>query len=172
MDMDKLLEKAVAFHGHLCPGLTIGVKVAGYLLDHKNDFSIDEELVALVENDNCSVDALQALLGTTFGKGNLVFRDYGKNNYTIYNREKKKAINFRAKPNRFGDRSMSREERIQAIIDSKTEEIFTISEVEFDPPDFAQIRKSIICDSCGDPVMSSRIEKRDDRNLCIPCAGR
>jgi formylmethanofuran dehydrogenase subunit E len=37
----------------------------------------DEELVAIAKNDACSVDALQCVTGRTFGKGNLLFRDYG-----------------------------------------------------------------------------------------------
>jgi formylmethanofuran dehydrogenase subunit E len=35
----------------------------------------DEELVAIVENDACGVDALQCVAGCTLGKGNLLFRD-------------------------------------------------------------------------------------------------
>ena len=31
----------------------------------------DEEIVAIVENDACGVDALQCVSGCTFGKGNL-----------------------------------------------------------------------------------------------------
>ena len=71
MEAKDLMDKAIKFHGHACPGVVIGVLVAKYILEHGNDFSIDEELVAVVENDNCSVDAIQALLGTTFGKGNV-----------------------------------------------------------------------------------------------------
>jgi formylmethanofuran dehydrogenase subunit E len=171
MNRDELVKKAVEFHGHLCPGIAMGIVVAGYVLEHESDFSIDEELVAIVENDNCSVDALQALLGTTFGKGNLVFKDYGKNNYTIYNREKGDAFHFRAKAKRFGERRLSREEKIESIIASKAEDLFTITRVEPDPPGYAEIYKSVICDSCGDPVMSTRIRKKDEKNLCIPCAG-
>ncbi len=171
MNRKQLVKKAVEFHGHLCPGVALGVVVAGYVLDHESDFSVDEELVAVVENDNCSVDALQALLGTTFGKGNLVFRDYGKNNYTVYNREKGKAFSFRAKAKDLGDRKMTREERIESIMASKAEDLFAITQVEPDPPAYAEIRKSIICDKCGDPVMSTRIKRVDEKNLCIPCAG-
>ncbi|NIP44160.1 MAG: formylmethanofuran dehydrogenase, partial [candidate division Zixibacteria bacterium] len=44
------------------------------------------ELVAVVENDSCAVDAVQVLTGCTFGKGNLFFRDYGKQVYTFFRR--------------------------------------------------------------------------------------
>jgi formylmethanofuran dehydrogenase subunit E len=52
----------------------------------------DEELVAIVENDACGVDALQCVAGCTFGKGNLMFRDYGKQVYTIYCRSTRSGI--------------------------------------------------------------------------------
>ena len=38
----------------------------------------DEEIVAIVENDSCAVDSIQVILSCTFGKGNLIFKDYGK----------------------------------------------------------------------------------------------
>ena len=52
----------------------------------------DEELVAIVENDACGVDALQCVAGCKFGKGNLLFRDYGKQIYTIYCRSTRSAV--------------------------------------------------------------------------------
>ncbi len=77
-------EKAVEFHGHACPGLAIGfkaseaaIKILGYARD------VDEETVAVVENDSCAVDAIQYILGCTVGKGNLIFRNNGKQVYTI-----------------------------------------------------------------------------------------
>jgi len=48
--------------------------------------------VAIAENSSCSVDAIQELLGCTFGKGNLVFKDYGKQAFTFYSRDQGKAL--------------------------------------------------------------------------------
>ena len=72
------LKAASTFHGHICPGLIIGyraAKLAAKELDIRRDK--DEELVAVVENDACGVDAIQWLLGCTIGKGNLIFHDQG-----------------------------------------------------------------------------------------------
>ena len=52
----------------------------------------DEELVAIEENDACGVDALQCVAGGTFGKGNLLFYDYGKPVYTIYCRSTRSGV--------------------------------------------------------------------------------
>jgi len=169
IEAKELMEKAVRFHGHTCPGVTLGVLVSKYILEHGNDFSIDEELVAVVENDNCSVDALQALLGTTFGKGNLIYKDYGKNNYSFYNRDKQKAVKLSIKNEPYSHKEYSREKRIEMLLESEPKEIFKIEEIEFDPPQRAQIHESIICDECGDPTMATRIQNFNGMDLCIPC---
>lgn len=169
MDAKELMKKAVGFHGHTCPGVAIGVLVSKYVLEHENDFSVDEELVAVVENNNCSVDALQALLGTTFGKGNLKHLDYGKNNFTIYNRTNKKGIKFSLNLSSFGNRDLTREERIETLLTSTPEKIFNITSVEFNPPPEAEIHESIICDNCKEPTMSTRINSLEEKKLCIPC---
>ena len=73
-DKKALWDRAVDFHGHACPGLTIGYRAALYaaeLLDL--DFSEDEDAVCVSENDACGVDAIQAVLGCSVGKGNLLF---------------------------------------------------------------------------------------------------
>lgn len=163
------MDKAVKFHGHSCPGLAIGVLASKYILDNGNDFSIDEELVAVVENDNCSVDAIQALLGTTFGKGNLIYNDYGKNNYSFYNRSKKKAVKLSIKAVSLGDRELSREEKLEILLNSNPEDIFNIEKIEYNPPEMAQIHKSLACDNCGEPTMSTRLKEFEDKKLCIPC---
>ena len=167
--VEDLMEKAVKFHGHSCPGLAIGVLASKYILDNGNDFSTDEELVAVVENDNCSVDGIQALLGTTFGKGNLKYLDHGKNNYTFYNRTNKKAVKLSVKPLSFGEREMSREERLEKLLHSRPEDVFKIEQIDFDPPDKAEIHQSLPCDNCGEPTMSTRLVDLGNKRLCIPC---
>ena len=169
MEVKELMEKAAKFHGHSCPGLAIGVLVSKYILENGNDFSIDEELVAVVENDNCSVDAIQALLGTTFGKGNLKYLDHGKNNYSFYNRTNKKAVKLSIKALSFGDKDMSREERLETLLNASPEDIFKIEEIAFSPPNEAEIHQSLTCDNCGEPTMSTRLKEYENKKLCVPC---
>ncbi len=59
------------FHGHMCPGLAMGIRAAEVALTEIGPHAEDEEVVAVVETDMCGVDAIQALTGCTFGKGNL-----------------------------------------------------------------------------------------------------
>src|SRR5208337_4126550 len=90
---------AITFHGHQCPGLALGYRAAVIALEElRTDPSRDEELVAIIENDACGIDALQVVTGCTAGKGNLVFRDYGKHVYTLINRRNGYAVRVATKP--------------------------------------------------------------------------
>ena len=96
--------EVVRFHGHLCPGVTLGYcasKIALRELYVGRD--VDEHLVAIVENDACGVDAIQAVTGCTLGKGNLIFRDYGKHVYTFINRATKDAVRISLKERKSDD---------------------------------------------------------------------
>ena len=73
----ELIDQALTFHRHWCPGLVLGIRAAAYALQELGAAG-DEEIVAVTETDMCAVDAVQALTGCTFGKGNLVFKDRGK----------------------------------------------------------------------------------------------
>ena len=84
----KLWEKAAAFHGHICGGLTIGYKAALYAIELlKLTFSEDEQVVCISENDACGCDAIQVILGCSIGKGNLLFHMTGKQAFSFYNRK-------------------------------------------------------------------------------------
>lgn len=169
MNVKQLMEKAVEFHGHACPGLALGILVSKYILEHGFNPAIDEELVAIVENNNCSVDALQTLLKTTFGKGNLIYKDFGKNNYTIYSRKLKKGIRLSLKGHAFREEGLSREERLEKILNANPEDIFNIQEVEFNPPEMAKIEKSYPCDVCKELTMESRLTNHEGKRLCKEC---
>jgi len=169
MEAKELMEKAVRFHGHICPGLVIGVLAAKYVLENGYKYSPNEELVAVVENDNCSVDALQVILGTTYGKGNLVHQDYGKNNFFFYDRRTQKSIKLAIKNREFADKKSTRDEKIQLLLNSKPEDLFNIEKIEFNPPELAQIEESVLCEICGEPTMSSRLMTYNNSEMCVPC---
>ena len=67
-----IIDKAIAFHGHWCPGLARGIRAAVWAAEHFGT-AADEEIVTVTETDMCGVDAIQALLGCTFGKENCYY---------------------------------------------------------------------------------------------------
>ena len=62
----------------------------------------DEELVCIAENNSCSVDAVQSLLGCTTGKGNLILVDNGKQAFTFYSRDQNRAMRIYFQGDVFG----------------------------------------------------------------------
>ena len=108
---EQLWEKAAAFHGHVCPGLTIGYRAALYAIDLLElTFSKDEQVVCITENDACGVDAIQAILGCSVGKGNLLFHMRGKQAFSFYNRKTGKAVRLMLNPK---PQEMTREESFE-----------------------------------------------------------
>jgi formylmethanofuran dehydrogenase subunit E len=51
----------------------------------------DEELLAFVENDACGADGIQVMTGCTFGKGNFIFKNFGKHAFTLVARKRGKS---------------------------------------------------------------------------------
>lgn len=161
----------VTFHGHTCPGLAIGYRMAlAALKSLESHRAEDEELVAIVENDACGVDALQCLTGCTFGKGNLRFRDYGKQAYTLYSRTSHTGVRVLYHgdgiPQQLrGDRPA----RIEKILGAADDDLLTVTEVSIDEPDPARIMESLPCSICGERVMTSRLQEVNGKPVCIPC---
>jgi formylmethanofuran dehydrogenase subunit E len=130
----------------------------------------DEELVAIVENDACGVDALQCVTGCTFGKGNLLFRDYGKQVYTVYSRSTRTGV--RVLYHGKGIPEDLREDRtalIKWILDSPADSILSVAITSGPEPEPAKIRNSIPCAVCGEAVMESRARYHGGASVCIPC---
>lgn len=189
------LKRCVRFHGHLCPGLTYGYLVAVQALTLLPvDRSADEEVVAISENDTCAVDALQVILGTTIGKGNLVVRDYGKNVFTIFSRERRRAIRFSRKRNyvydgpekaefetleeayRNGRATAAQRQRQKwlktlDLLAKPFDKIFEVKPVACPDLPYAPLAPSKPCSICGEMTMATKLISRGEgTQLCIPCA--
>jgi formylmethanofuran dehydrogenase subunit E len=174
---DMMYEDIIAFHGHSCPGLLLGYRMAkAAMACVAGDRSEDEEIVAIVENDACGVDALQCVTGCTFGKGNLIFRDYGKQVYTVFNRANGRAVRVSTsrkqdeKRQALGDDPEAREIFTRWLQDAPDEEIMEIRQMPVPEPDFAKIHQVVPCAVCGELVMETRVRIVSGKKMCIPCA--
>ncbi len=139
------------------------------------------------------MDAIQSLTGCTFGKGNLIHRDYGKNAFTFYRRSDGKAIRMITRPNGWPPESDERQilfekvragtatdvekkrfhelhiERAMAVLQVPEEQLFSMREIKGEPPHKARIHESVECEVCGENTMETRIRRFKGQNLCIPC---
>lgn len=188
----KTLDDVVEFHGHICPGLVLGYRVSIFTIKEFGERAKDEEIVAIVENNSCAVDAVQAITGCTFGKGNLIFKDYGKQVYTFIKRPSGEGLRISVKwesPEETekekemwekytsGDRSDEvlkavhdrKSRKIDSIIHAGDEELFAITKGRMELPEEAEIHPSIRCSLCGEKVMKPRARVKEGKVLCIPC---
>ena len=165
----KTWKDCVAFHGHECGGLTIGYKASLYAIELLNlEFSADEQVVCIAENDACGVDGIQVMLGCSVGKGNLLFHMRGKSAYSFYNRKTGKSVRLVLKPKPEG---MTREESFSYYQACCPEEMFDVKETTIALPESAKLFDSFVCDCCGEVTGSNWIRLAGDKKLCLDCYG-
>ncbi|WP_083240844.1 MULTISPECIES: FmdE family protein [Methanobacterium] len=180
----------VKFHGHICPGTAIGYMAGKIAIKQLN--ITDEKLLTIVENDSCSIDAVQVITGCTFGKGNLIFKDHGKHVYTFINKNTGDAVRLSLNKNIdemypefdmlrdkiFSGSASSKDkmefenqknEITQKILDMPYDELFNIKTTEIEIPDKIQMFQSVKCDICGELVAVHRARIKKGSVMCIPC---
>jgi formylmethanofuran dehydrogenase subunit E len=189
-------QRCAAFHGHVCPGLSIGYRAAHTAMDRLQEKrAADEEIVAVVETDACSADAVQVLTGCTFGKGNFIYRDYGKMALTLLSRNTGRGVRVALKPDAFkpdeehmaliqkitrGDATAEEHNRFEElhfkrtcnILEAPSDELFSVSSVAVELPARARIEPSEPCARCGEPTMPSKMNVVDGRKVCRGCLNR
>lgn len=166
-DKNVLWEKVVAFHGHVCGGLMIGYKAALYAMDLLElEFSEDEQVVCIAENDACGVDAIQVILGCSVGKGNLLFHMRGKQAFSFYNRKTGKSVRLVLKPKPEG---MTREETFDYYQGCTPEDMFDMKETVIALPQQARIFNSYPCECCGERTGANWIRIAGGKKLCLDC---
>ena len=162
----KTWQDCVAFHGHECGGLTIGYKASLYAIELLNlEFSQDEQVVCITENDACGVDAIQVMLGCSVGKGNLLFHIRGKSAYSFYNRKTGKSVRLVLKPKA----GMTREESFAYYQGCLPEEMFEVKGASIRLPEKAKLFESYTCDCCGEVTGANWIRLAGERKLCLDC---
>ena len=155
------------FHGHECGGLTIGYKASLYAIDLLElEFSADEQVVCISENDACGVDAIQVMLGCSVGKGNLLFRMRGKSAYSFYNRKTGKSVRLVLKPGPVG---MTKAESFAYYQACEPKDMFLVKEATIALPKAARLFDSYTCDCCGEVTGANWIRLAGGKKLCMDC---
>ena len=199
-DLRGLLEKTGELHGHFCSHSAYGVK-AGYIAMRELGITNTgmEEVVAIVETNNCFSDGIQMVTGCSFGNNSLIYKDYGKTAVTVAKRdgtairialnpafEESRADKYPEANTLFEKLVVRREEptpeerarmmqlfREMAIelLDAGDSKLFIIERKTITLPKYAPIFASVKCSLCGENVMETRVRMRDGKPVCIPCAG-
>lgn len=167
MNIHSLFEKSAEFHGHKCPGLAIGVRAAVEAQKILGiDYSQDEEIVCVTENDACGVDGIQVILGCSAGKGNLIFRIRGKQAYSFFNRKSGEKVRLVLKS---FPQMESREAKQNYILDAPLNEVFEIKKPGYPIPEEARLFQSINCDICGESTAEPYVRLENGKQVCLDC---
>lgn len=176
---------ASQFHGHECPGLAIGYRFA---LEALRLFELDssfltnpsrfwqkkdwtEELVCVSETDACCIDAIQIILGCTMGKGSLILKPRGKMAMTFYFRPTKTAYRLLLRPETINknDSPLSKNKKLDLILNEPADNLIKISAVTFDPPVKAAVSRSLVCASCGELTAEFAVRLSNEKPYCEDC---
>jgi formylmethanofuran dehydrogenase subunit E len=199
--LKEILVRAAALHGHYCPGLAFGVKAGHAGLKRLGfDNTGMEELLAVVECNNCFVDGIQMATGCSLGNNALVYKDYGKTAVTILSRRADTAVRLALKPRAWeGEDADERQKEARGLfqrvvkerqqdpeaskrmkelfrelsfetVEKPGEELFDIRDVAPEFPEYAPIVDSASCSECGEQFMETKASARDSAPVCLPCA--
>ncbi len=156
-----------AFHGHECGGLTIGYKAALYAIELLGlQFSGDEEVCCICENDACCVDAIQVMLGCSAGKGNLMFHLTGKMAFSFYERASGKSVRLVLRPKPEG---MTREDSFAYYQGHEPAELFDVKPVKMPLPEGARMFANCTCTECGEEFAEPYAHLVNGKTLCRDC---
>lgn len=201
----ELIEKARELHGHVCPFLVLGLRMAEIAMGRLGVGragvleTVEEDIVAVVEVNNCLVDGVQIATGCTFGNNSLIYLDIGKNALVLFRRGDKRGVRvyidsekliskyFPEDATRLFQkvvverRGSSKEveelhrmwEEIGYRMAEVPEEEFTVQEVEIvEEIERAPIFKNVRCSRCGELVMETRAVVVNGVKLCYTCANK
>jgi len=193
MRFEELLRKACSFHGGICVGQVLGVRMVmtGLRSLGIDDPSKTSDLIVYVEVDRCLADAVQATTGCTIGKRRLKFVNYGKfgatfldisseNSVRVSVREKARSLVRKYAEERGllepgEEPEWGRWMEIMCEIYSmmKEEELLDVRSVrvpisEWDLP--GRPKHTVPCDTCGELVYDHREIIGNGQTLCRACA--
>lgn len=190
--VDMKLKRIADFHGHLCPELVIGYRAA--LCAQKRlllNLVDTANLRVIAENTTSAVDAIQQLMGCTFGNGRLVALDYGKHAYTFLSGDgaglrltlkemgsppaafidlETRLLGSRVTLHDTAAYQAELDRRIVALLRFTDEELFDSRSAHVDwlPP--ASISALVPCRRCGELVAPPQLVETPAGELCRPCA--
>ena len=202
-DLEKLLDKAGEIHGHYCSHVALGVRATYAAFRELGIIESTgmEEIMVVVECNNCFVDGIQAISGCTLGNNALIYKDLGKTAATFIKRKEDKAVRVVVKydPEKMRqdpqakeamnlfDRAVKKRENLAPkerermmelwtkmsfdILKRPEGEVFDIKSIKPQNLEYAPIFESIKCSDCQESVMESRIRMKEAKPVCISCAG-
>ena len=171
--LEEDLVAAQAFHGHLCHGMVMGVRLARYAC---RELAIDDplsyrDLVVYVEMDRCASDAVSVAAGVTLGRRRLKWVDYGKMAATFVDLATGRAIRVAPRPE--VPHAGRDTDPLELWKDWTDEQLFSCTPVEMSVPEEdrpGRPVRTVVCERCGEKVQDAREVVENGKTLCRACA--
>ena len=165
---------AEKYHGHLCSGQCIGVKMARLGM---RELGIDIEkdpksIMVFVECDRCPADAIGAVCGCKVGTRTYKFYDFGKVAASFVNLNTGRAVRIWRKKRMHPAEG---EDMVSFYKNLPDEEMFRIQEVSIDlnPWDMpGKPLEAVYCSRCGEDVTDCRHRMVEGQPVCKACLGQ
>ena len=181
----QLLEKASAFHGHLCAGQIVGVRIAMLGLRElgiTDPLGADrKKIIVFVEVSRCAADAIMTVTGCRVGKRSFKIVDYGKVAATFMNMVTDQAIRVVLLPDvmetiaeRYPGLDEGAAEK-KAYMEMTDKDLFRLQDVSVvlkDEDTPGTPTDKVRCVLCGETIIDKRDIQQGNRILCRPCAIR
>ncbi len=191
--MKKVFQDAVDFHRHLCLDIAVGYRAAEILVREMGDeLKNMKEVVALVGNQTCALDAIQEITGCTFGKRNLILTQVGKPVYILQNTKTGNSVRaycrywdsfdhteFRAlrkavkKPDATAEQKTTLErltkEAIDKILSAPESALFQVSHIVLPAPKISGKYPAAACDACGEHTDEALLTETSGKKCCKEC---
>ncbi|MBD3296096.1 MAG: formylmethanofuran dehydrogenase [Candidatus Omnitrophica bacterium] len=202
-EMEKLLDRAAEIHGHYCSHMALGVRAtcAAFRELGITESTGMEEILAVVECNNCFVDGIQAVSGCTLGNNAMIYKDLGKTAVTFARRDQGEAVRVVAEYDRdkmaadpdgreaaiLFDKAVKQRKELDpgesarmrelwtslsfSLLEKDEKDILNIKKAEPPVVEYAPIFESAVCSICGEKVMETRAGIKDGKPVCSGCSG-
>jgi len=193
------LEFGQKFHGHKCPAMPNGLRVAAAAMNKLGvERTGDGALLAILDlGENhcatCFADGVQVITGCTLGKGNIIKTHKGKWALTLVDKKTSKAVrvtpkaeamlankkssfftDYREKgvpPTQVPDKVV--EPLVKMVMAAPEEKMMTISEVfDYKLEPKKDSFDSFVCEECGEMVVMEYGRIKGDKKVCQDCASK
>lgn len=168
-EFEALVEKAESFHGHLCSGLYIGVRMAVFAEKLLGIDSGEERFMVEMETDRCPADGVLVASSLSIGRRRVKMLDYGKCAARFYDARTGKGVRLRFASNLIPAKG---DDIVEFFSEVEDGELFRVEEISkeyqsYDLP--GPMIVETICADCGEPVQDHREIECGGRALCKPC---
>jgi formylmethanofuran dehydrogenase subunit E len=182
--LEEYIELAAQYHGHVCAGQILGIRLAMFGLSEigiEDPVKDRKRLVTYAEIDRCVTDAVALVANCRLGKRALKFYDWGKVAATFVDlptgrairvvaREDSKALAQQMFPELEKEKA---QQRAYATLSDQALFTWQTVRVEIRPEDLPGYKgPRAVCAECGEGINFKREVMEDGRTLCRSCAGQ